>query len=179
MSRANPEIIIATNPEIISKTMVFSGKFAKFKKFDSAPLILTLALAIFQFVLPLAEKDGIKITSFQALQYGNVHWAFNYFYFILLIVILSLALFFLSKEKNLSLGYDASLWFFTMVGAMIFLGALQGFLEKNPSLGIQENALNGVVSVLISGIGSFITYGKLFNHYEKIAKEKKEKNFDC
>jgi len=163
------------NPQMINEVVKLSSIVTKSKKSSIALLILIVALAIIQFILPIAEKDGTNINSFQALQYNSYHWAFNYFYFIILVAVLGIILLFLSKKKEISCWYDFSLWTLSFIGLLTFMIALQGFLKKTTSLGIQDNALNGVVSFFIIGICAFIAIGKLFNQYEKIAEKTKEK----
>jgi len=157
-----------------------SRKIAGSRFADTLLIILVFGLTITQFVSPLVEKNGKNITSFEGLEFTNLNWAFNYFYFIAFIVIMAIILYFLSLKKEISRWYEVSLWAMAFAGSLFFLIELQGFTKTNSSLGITLSTKNvayssPVISLIIIIICCVLAVGKLFNQYENAAEKTKEK----
>lgn len=132
---------------------------------------LIIGLATIQFTLPFAEKEGEVLTSFEALSLLDMHWGFGYFYFMIFVLLLAIILFVISLKVETPKWCDFSLWMVAFVGLLVFMIALQGFLDANPSLGIDDNSKNGVFSYLLVGIALIIAVGRLYIEYEKLAKK--------
>src|SRR3989344_7445821 len=148
-----------------------SAKYNKTKTSDVVLISLIIGLAIIQFTSPIAEINGNKITSFEGLKYGDLHWSFYYFYFMSSVVLLGIILFF---KKCLSKSYDLLLWALAFIGILVFMIGMQGFSAAN-SAGIKDDSTNGVFSFFIVIVCCFIIIGKLFNQHQRSAKEIKEK----
>jgi len=140
--------------------------------------IFILGILVLQFTIPFATlNNGLNISAFStALKYGNIDWAFNFFWIIVAILVVAVSVICVAKAKHqthgklyvyLSLLFGAGF----MIGIAV-LASLQSFIQANPNIGVTDNAGDGILT-FFAFFALFFLQMPRYNVYTEQEAEKK------
>ena len=132
-----------------------------------ATVVLLICVIVFQFVVPFAIVDGLNLSAFDAaVKYWNVHWTFNFFWVISVLVISSFVLLYFANKKGHGKLYLYLSFLFSggfMLGVSV-LASLQSFLDRNPNIGINDHSGDGVLTFLTFVVLFFLQAPRWHEH---------------
>lgn len=135
---------------------------------------LLVAVLVSLFVFPFAIVEDSTLSAFATMmKYRNLHWSFNFFWFVCLFVVVNfVVLYFANKKVHGKLYMYLS--FLCCGGMAVSIGVLaflQSFLDSHSNIGINDHAGAGFAVCLLFALLFFLQMTRWYEHTEETIRD--------
>lgn len=120
------------------------------KKLSAFSIILLLLMLFVQFTLAFSTFNGEGLNAYDTyFKFQHLHWSFNYFIFIIVVIIVGILLEIIHnfEKHKFTYWFDFTFWTIGCWGQVVIGWQLQDFLKANPTLGIKDESYTLALSV--------------------------------